>query len=64
MLRPCEAVTRAGGRASLVCPQQGEAQLFDHLGRGTRLPVDMTLHEANTAAFDARGVPGRDDRRG
>jgi protease I len=57
-LRPWEAVTMAGGRVSLVCPQQGEAQLFDHLDRGTRLPVDVMLHDANAADFDALVLPG------
>src|SRR5690348_13146197 len=57
-LRPWEAVTGAGGRAALVCPQEGEAQLFEHLERGTRLPVDVVLHDANAADFDALVLPG------
>jgi protease I len=57
-LRPWEAVTMAGGHAVLVCPQEGEAQLFEHLNRGRRLPVDRTLSEASAADFDALVLPG------
>ncbi|HTJ71773.1 MAG TPA: DJ-1/PfpI/YhbO family deglycase/protease [Actinospica sp.] len=58
VLRPWEAVTTAGARATLVCPQEGEAQLFDHLDRATRLPVDVTLDAANAADYDALVLPG------
>ncbi|HET9172369.1 MAG TPA: type 1 glutamine amidotransferase domain-containing protein [Actinospica sp.] len=57
-LRPWEAVTLAGGRVALVCPQEGEAQLFDHLDRATRLPVDVVLRDANAADYDALVLPG------
>jgi protease I len=57
-LRPWEAVAMAGGHAVLVCPQEGEAQLFEHLDRGRRLPVDRTLDEASAADFDALVLPG------
>ena len=58
VMRPWEAVTVAGGQAVLVCPQEGEAQLFDHLDRGTRVPVDLKLRDANAADFDALVLPG------
>ncbi len=58
MQRPWEAVTKAGGHAVLVCPQDGEAQLFDHLDRGARLPVDVKLEDADAADFDALVLPG------
>ncbi|MBR7828021.1 type 1 glutamine amidotransferase [Actinospica sp. MGRD01-02] len=57
-LRPWEAVNMAGGRAVLVCPQEGEAQLFDHLDRGQRMPVDLVLSDASAADFDALVLPG------
>ena len=57
-LRPWEAVAAAGGRAVLVCPQEGEAQLFDHLDRGRRMPVDLVLRDASAADFDALVLPG------
>lgn len=58
VLRPWEAVSIAGGRPVLVCPQTGEAQLFDHLDRGTRFPVDVRLAEAEGADYDALVLPG------
>ncbi|HEX4791499.1 MAG TPA: type 1 glutamine amidotransferase domain-containing protein [Actinospica sp.] len=58
MLRPWEAVLMAGGHAVLVCPKDGEAQLFEHLDRGTRVPVDRTLSEADPADYDALVLPG------
>lgn len=58
MLRPWEAVAMAGGHAVLVCPQEGEAQLFEHLDRGMRLPVDRPLSEVAAGDFDALVLPG------
>lgn len=58
MLRPWEAVSMAGGQPVLVCPQDGEAQLFDHLDRGTQLPVDVKLADAAGADYDALVLPG------
>jgi protease I len=57
-LRPWEAVNAAGGRAVLVCPQDGEAQLFDHLDRGKRVAVDVKLSEADAGDYDALVLPG------
>jgi protease I len=57
-LRPWEAVTAAGGRAVLVCPEEGEAQLFEHLTAGERIPVDRVLRDAHAADFDALILPG------
>jgi protease I len=58
MLQPWDAVTTAGGRAVLVCPEEGEAQLFEHLDRGRQLPVDLKLQDADAADFDALVLPG------
>lgn len=58
VLRPWEAVSIAGGRPVLVCPQVGEAQLFDRLDRATRFPVDVRLAEAEGADYDALVLPG------
>lgn len=58
VLRPWEAVRMAGGHPVLVCPKEGEAQLFEHLDRGRPMPVDRTLSEASPADFDALVLPG------
>jgi protease I len=57
-LRPWEAVTLAGGRAALICPEEGEAQLFEHLDRGIRVPVDQKLADADPGDYDALVLPG------
>lgn len=57
-LRPWEAVAMAGGQAQLICPEDGEAQLFDHLDRGRTMPVDRTLADADPAEYDALVLPG------
>jgi protease I len=57
-LRPWEAVAMAGGRAHLICPRDGEAQLFEHLDRGRRMPVDRMLADADPADYDALVLPG------
>src|ERR1700761_7174810 len=58
MLRPWEAVTRAGGHPVLVCSQEGEAQLFEHLDRRRKLPVDRSVTAAAPADYDALVLPG------
>ncbi|WP_051450326.1 type 1 glutamine amidotransferase domain-containing protein [Actinospica robiniae] len=57
-LQPWEAVAEAGGHAVLLSPQDGHAQLFEYLDRGTRLPVDRTLAEVSPHEFDALVLPG------
>jgi protease I len=58
MLQPWQAAVAEGGRPVLVCPEPGEAQLFEHLDRGQKLPVDLTLADANPDDFDALVLPG------
>lgn len=57
-LRPWEAVTKAGGHAVLVCSEEGEAQLFEHLDRRRKLPVDRSVTAAAPADYDALVLPG------
>jgi protease I len=57
-LRPWEAVRQAGGHPVLVCPKDGEAQLFDHLDRGRTMPVDREVAAASPADYDALVLPG------
>lgn len=57
-LRPWEAVTKAGGHAVLVCPEEGEAQLFEHFDRRRKLRVDRSVAAAAPADYDALVLPG------
>lgn len=55
---PWEALVAQGARPTLVCPEPGEAQLFNHLDRGSRIPVDVVLADADADQFDALVLPG------
>jgi protease I len=57
-LRPWEAVTAAGGHPVLLSLREGEAQLFEHLDRGGKLPVDRAVSAAAPADYDALVLPG------
>jgi protease I len=57
-LHPWDALSAQGARPSLVCPDAGEAQLFDHLDRGRKVPVDVVLADADPDRFDALVLPG------
>lgn len=57
-LHPWQAVIARGASPALVCPKPGEAQLFEHLDRGRRLPVDLLLADADPGDFDALVLPG------
>jgi protease I len=58
LVEPWEAVRRAGGEPVLVAPEPGEVQCFQHLDRGDTAPVDLTVDDADPAAFDALVLPG------
>jgi protease I len=57
-ISPWQAVAEAGAHAVVVSTQEGEAQLFQHLDRGAKLPVDQTVAEAAPGDFDALVLPG------
>lgn len=58
LTEPWRAVTEAGGRPQLVAPQGGEIQAFNHLDKGDRFRVDVSLEQADPEAFDALVLPG------
>jgi protease I len=57
-LEPWDAVRLLGGRPVLIGPESGEAQLFEHLDRGERVPVQERLADADVGDFDALVLPG------
>jgi protease I len=57
-LAPWEAVRLLGGKPVLISPKEGEAQLFDHLDRGERVPVQTRLDAADPDDYDALVLPG------
>jgi protease I len=55
---PWDTVTGAGHRASLLAPESGEVQTFDHLDRAETRPVDKEVGSASVADYDALVLPG------
>jgi protease I len=58
LVRPWQAVERAGGQPVLVAPKSGEVQAFDHLDKGDTFRVDTTTAELSVEDFDGVVLPG------
>jgi protease I len=58
LTEPWRAVTEAGGRPVLVAPDAGEVQAFNHLDKGDRFPVDVTVAGADPHRFAGLVLPG------
>ncbi|HWH14906.1 MAG TPA: type 1 glutamine amidotransferase domain-containing protein [Miltoncostaeaceae bacterium] len=58
MTEPMRAVTEAGATASIVAPEAGEVQGFNHLDRADTFTVDHTLAKARPEDYDALILPG------
>jgi len=55
---PKEALEEAGAHVSVVSLNSGEIQGMNHLEKGDKIPVDVTLDQANPDDFDALMLPG------
>jgi protease I len=53
-----KAVEQAGGIPTLVAPEPGAVQAFNHLDRADTFDVDMTVDDALDQSFDALVLPG------
>ncbi len=58
LTEPWAAVTDAGHAASLLSPEAGEVQLFEHLDKAETRTVDTTVADASVAEYDALVLPG------
>lgn len=58
LVEPRASLEKAGAQTVLVAPQQGTIQAFRHHDKAQTLPVDLALHEARAADFDALLLPG------
>jgi protease I len=58
LTRPWDAVSSAGGRPTLLAPEPGEVQAFNHLDKADRFPVDATTGDASVDDYDALVLPG------
>jgi protease I len=58
LTEPWKAVEAAGASPSLVAPEAGEAQAFDHLDKADTFPVDRTTGDISVDDFDGVVLPG------
>ncbi|MGN6782094.1 MAG: type 1 glutamine amidotransferase domain-containing protein [Marmoricola sp.] len=58
LVEPWQAVVDAGAEAVLLCPKDGEVQLFNHLDKADSKPVDKIVSEASVDDYDALVLPG------
>lgn len=56
---PWRAVVDGGGAPTLVAPEAGAVQAFEHdVEKADEFPVDLTVHEVGAEDFDALVLPG------
>jgi protease I len=55
---PWQAVKAAGGTSTLIAPEPGEVQAFNHLDRADEFPVDTTIRDADHTEYGAVVIPG------
>lgn len=58
LVEPRKALERLGARVSLIAPEEGTIQGFDHDEKADTFPVDQTLAGADPDRFDALVLPG------
>ncbi len=58
LTRPVQALKSAGTRAVILAPHPGRIQGFQHHDKGQQVDVDLTLDQAEAAAFDGLLLPG------
>ena len=58
LLKPRDALRRAGAAVEVVAPHDGEIQGMEHHEKGERVKVDRTLAGARAADYDALVLPG------
>jgi protease I len=58
LTEPWGAVTGAGHEATLLAPEAGEVQTFDHLDKAETRPVDRVVSAASVDDYDALVLPG------
>ncbi len=58
LTEPWKAIENAGGHPSLIAPQPGEVQAFNHLDKADTFQVDRAVGEADPDDYDALMLPG------
>jgi protease I len=58
LTEPWEAVKSAGGVPTLIAPERGETQAFNHLDKADTFPVELDLASAHADDYDGLVLPG------
>jgi protease I len=58
LTEPKQALDEAGAQTSIVSPESGEVQGWNHFEKGQRFKVDLPLARASARDFDALLLPG------
>jgi protease I len=58
LTEPRQALDDAGAQTSIVSPESGEVQGWNHFEKGQRFKVDVPLARASARDFDALLLPG------
>jgi protease I len=58
LVKPRDALDRAGAITEVIAPRPGEIQAFNHHDKSSRLKVDRTLDQASPGEYDAVLLPG------
>jgi protease I len=58
LTEPWKTVAEAGGTPTLVAPEAGTAQAFNHLDKADTFDVDVTVESAAVEDFDLLVLPG------
>jgi protease I len=58
LTKPREAVAEAGAETTLIAPESGQVQAFNHLDKGDAFDVDRAVSEVDAEEFDALVLPG------
>src|SRR2546423_6231577 len=58
MVKPREALEKAGAETAIVSPARDEVQGWNHFDKGERFNVDVALDDAKPEEFDALLLPG------
>ena len=58
MTKPRQALDEAGAETKIVSLKKGKIQGMNHMEKGDKFDVDLTLDEARPEEFDALMIPG------
>jgi protease I len=58
LTEPLKAVRAAGADTTLVSPETGQVQMFNHLEKGDTIEAELASTDADASSFDALVLPG------